>query len=116
MLEILKALTAARIRCSTESQMHDDVAAALEAGGIPFSRERDLSARDRVDFLSGATAIECKIDGSPTDVARQLIRYAESKEVDGIILVTSRTRLGHHLPNDIDGKPIRVVATWRAAL
>lgn len=114
---ILRTLSSARIRSSTEAQMHEDVAAALEDAGASFSRERQLTPQDRIDFLvAGGIGIECKIDGTPTEVARQMIRYAASREITCLILVTSRSRLGHHLPNDIHGKPVRVVTTWRNAL
>lgn len=43
-------------------------------------------------------AIECKIKGSATSVMAQLARYAESVQVDDVILVTSRR---NHLASEV---------------
>lgn len=71
-------------------------------------REVVLTARDRPDFMVGPLAIELKVKGSPADVARQLMRYAEHPSVGAILLVT--TRSSHRaMPAQMCGKPVRVL-------
>jgi hypothetical protein len=59
--------------------------------------------------------IEVKVDGRWPDVMRQLTRYAECPELDALILVTTRAK-HHHVPTDIDGKPVRLVTYVTAGL
>lgn len=81
----------------TEQAMQDAVQSLLEQEKVTFTREFAIG-RDRVDFLvdfsidteSFRIAVECKVAGGPSAVMEQLLRYAQSHHVDGIILVTSR--------------------------
>lgn len=102
---ILSILCSYQFRFAKEAQLHDAIAAALTERRITFEREVRLNERDRVDFLAGDVAIECKVDGSRIEVMRQLLRYAESPRVGSILLVTSRSR---HLPipTTLGGKPV----------
>jgi len=57
-------------------------------------------------------ALECKISGSPTSVMAQLARYAESSQVDDVLLVSSRRVLlasEAFREQAILGKPLRGV-------
>ena len=57
--------------------------------------------------MAGDFAIEIKVKGSFTDVARQIHRYALSPKVGSIVLVT--TRLNHtKFDESILGKPLYV--------
>lgn len=62
---------------------------------VPYSfvREFVISPRDRIDFFipQPRIGIECKVDGAPASVMRQLLRYAEFEWIDGLILVTMRS-------------------------
>jgi hypothetical protein len=75
---------------------------------LEFEREVKLNATDRIDFLVGTVGIECKVDGSKNAVASQLLRYAESDRISGLILVTIRNthRFGG---TELLGKPLRVM-------
>ena len=65
--------------------------------------------------MSKWTGVEIKIKGSPSSVGRQLIRYAESKAIDQLILVTGRSQLGR-LPVELLGKPLLVINLWETFL
>jgi hypothetical protein len=69
-----------------------------------------IQAKSRIDFYLPQLklGIECKVDGSKSPVARQLIRYANEEQIAGLILV-SRKR-SHALSRDsLGGKPFRFV-------
>lgn len=114
--DIAKALRAFRFIYSNEKQLQSGVARALASRGIAFEPEKDLG-RDFgiVDFMVGRIAIEVKIKGSPSAVARQLIRYCGCPDVDEIILFTGRRRLGG-LPRKLGGKKLRVLSIWATML
>ena len=62
----------------------------------------------RIDFLAGAVGIECKVDGAPAAVARQVLRYCGSGMCDdGVLLVT--TKASHRAIRGINSFPIRVL-------
>lgn len=63
--------------------------------------------RDRFDFfLDGRLVIEVKIDGSLSALTRQIVRYLAHHDVQGVIVVTSKS--SHLGLRDINGKPVRV--------
>ena len=97
---------------ATESVLHDAVQEVFQSENVEVVPERILSARDRIDFYvpDGRVGVECKIDGSATEVMRQLLRYTESPEISGIVLLTSRTK-HRNIPATLGGKPVRVVLT-----
>lgn len=80
----------------------------FEQHGFRARQEVQLSASDRVDFLVDGTAIECKVGGSQAAALRQLQRYAESDQVEDLLLVSTR-RMHTGLPTTIRGKPLQVV-------
>lgn len=114
--EIIRVLKGYKYLYSSEKVLQEAVARVLEAKGISFEREKDLGRKAGiVDFMVGRIAIEIKIKGSPSQVARQLIRYCECPDVDEILLFTGRARLGA-LPKTLAGKPVRVVGIWESFL
>jgi alkanesulfonate monooxygenase SsuD/methylene tetrahydromethanopterin reductase-like flavin-dependent oxidoreductase (luciferase family) len=112
---IAKHLRSYRFRWQDEADLQKAVHKALREGPWKVQREHRLSPRDRVDFYvrdpEGATgvAVELKVHGSPTEVARQMWRYASHDAVDGCLLVTTSHRLATGLPDALDGKPARAV-------
>jgi hypothetical protein len=101
-----------KLPMTDEKAAQVEFAAALDAAGVAHKREVQLSKRDIVDFMVGGLAIELKIKGSRTEIARQLERYAEHDRVTEIMLVTCRSIA---LPPSIGGKPVTVVhasAAW----
>lgn len=110
MLEkVIAALEGNRFRFTTEADLQEGIAGALVTEDLWFVREHVLGPHDRVDFWVGASiALEVKIDGSLSEITRQVHRYAQHADVKAIVLATSR-RLHDHLPDEISGKPVRVV-------
>lgn len=114
--EIRRVLRAVKYTYSTEKELQDGIARVLGAAGVAVDREYKL-ADDLgvIDFRVGRIGIEIKTKGSPTQVARQLIRYCKSDELDEIILVTGRVALGE-LPDQLGGKKLYVLALWGSFL
>lgn len=111
-----------------EYDLQTGIHAALVEAEIPATREVRLTdGRSRADVWSAAgfpvpagarehgICLEVKIQGSGAEVRRQLTRYANCVEVDGIILVTTRAK-HHHIPTVLNGKPVRLVSLIGAGL
>ncbi len=107
-MEIVRLLSAVRIRHSTEEQLQDGIAQVLESEGIAFEREVALTRSSRIDFMVGTVGLEVKIKGPVTAVLRQLYRYACSAETTRLVLVTTRAQ-HRRLPDMLCGKPVTVV-------
>lgn len=73
----------------TESQLQSAIEECLKQNGIAYQREFRLTEKDRPDFIVGKVAIEIKIDGSCSEVIRQLYRYAQHPDVEEILLITT---------------------------
>lgn len=113
---VVRAIRGSRYNYTHEAELQLGLARVLETAAIPFDREADLGEHGRIDFLTeGGVGIEAKIHGSPSDVARQLVGYAESGRVAALILVTGRAALGR-LPGALLGKPLIVVPLWEGFL
>jgi hypothetical protein len=110
---VLDILRSYRFRYSTEKDLQNGIAKALKGRDVLFEREKEIGSKgEAIDFLvCGGIGIEVKIKGGPSDVARQLIGYAECQEIRTVILVTGRARLGR-LPPTLQGKPVHVVSLW----
>lgn len=109
---------------ANEYDLQAGIHAALEPHVFEISPEHRLDDRDRPDFLlvagdyrwdASTIAIEVKIEGSGASVLRQLTRYAEHDLVDGILLVTTRSK-HHHIPLELNEKPVRLVSLIGAGL
>ena len=84
---------------SLQRQVHELVSEICEC-----RPEVRLNSRDRIDFLADSgVGIECKVKGSAASVVSQLLRYAESDQVNELILVTSK-RLHLAMPPFQDGE------------
>ncbi|NWA11927.1 hypothetical protein [Pseudomonas gingeri] len=73
-------------RFSSEVNLHARLATVFEAEGIEFERERIMDARNRADFWVDGIVIEVKIDGSMPEALRQVDRYINLPDVQGVIL------------------------------
>lgn len=108
-------ILAAPMTFTTEADLQEALADRLDAEaqlGNPvsgFGREVRLDGHNRIDFLvelAGThVGIEVKRAGSLADVIRQLTRYAAFTTVDELLLVTTKAS-HHHIPTEIDGKPV----------
>ena len=110
---IAAAISAVRIRLSSEDQAQADVEEALRRAGLDFEPQKVLSARDRIDVFCRGVAVEIKVKGQRTAIMRQLDRYAALEDVKAVMLVS-----GIAWPfsgGEIGGKPFRAVhlgAAW----
>lgn len=105
--ELISKLKLYKIPYTSEAEMQEAVNQVLTELGISFQREFVLSPKDRVDFLtSEGIAIECKVQGQPLAIHRQIKRYCKFKEVNAIILFTAK-HMG--VFDEINGKPAYVV-------
>jgi hypothetical protein len=93
----------------TERDLQDGIAQALYQRGVRFDREVRLTAEDRPDFMVDAIAVEVKVDGTISEITRQLHRYAQHKAVRELLLVTSLARLANQ-PEKLNGKPVAVLS------
>lgn len=90
-----------------ERELQDGLAVVL--GPLGAAREVRLGPTDRIDFLlPGGVGVEVKVDGSLPALTRQVHRYAQRAEISALLIVTSRRRLAA-LPEEMNGKPVRVV-------
>jgi hypothetical protein len=113
---LLASLRRRRFNYQSEKGLQDGVEAALRADGFKFEREFRLGDAGVIDFfVGGFLGIEIKTKGSPSEVARQLLRYAARDEVRVLALVTGRAALSA-LPTELMGKPLMVVELWRSFL
>ena len=93
---------------TNEDELQQGVFAVLETLKEPFEREYVLSKSDRVDFYfpKQKVGIEAKIDHSLSALTRQIHRYVQHEEIDGILVVSGKVRL-MNLPESINKKPVR---------
>src|SRR5947199_118923 len=101
--QLAAILQAYRIRFYSELHLQDGIAQALTQESIPFEREKQLTPKDRIDFLVGGIGVEIKIESASASVLRQLHRYAQHDLIRELLLVTSRAK---HLsiPRRMNGK------------
>lgn len=126
---VAATLRSGRFDLTTEAAMQRDIAALLtdewgEAdleGRAGWCREYRLSAEDRPDFVlqrggadGGLIAIEAKHRRArPTQVLRQLARYAAHPEVVALVLASG---VPMTTPAELGGKPLAYVGLGGAWL
>jgi hypothetical protein len=101
--QVLAVIRGHRYRYTSEDELQEGIAAALEQAGMEPLREVRLSDRDRIDILVGDVGIEVKVAGSQTHPWDQLKRYAEHEAIGSLLLVTNRW---HTMPDEVGGKPL----------
>jgi len=105
--KVLAAIRGHRFRYTNEDELQEGIAAALAASGLEPLREVSLSDSDRIDIFVDPVGIEVKVAGSQTHPWGQLKRYAEHDAIQSLVLVTNRT---YQLPDEVGGKPLRLVS------
>ena len=111
MVELLKGY---RYQVGSEAGFQRGLDEVLTLHGIPFVREHNLGrAFGRIDFYlpQEGYGIELKVKGSPSQVLRQLHRYAQSPVISALILMTGRTRLAF-APTELNGKLLLTASLW----
>jgi ethanolamine utilization microcompartment shell protein EutL len=100
-----------RFRFQNERELQDAIESVLTRAGAAHAREVDLGVGDRIDFVvEPGIGIEVKIDGSTSEVTRQVHRYLQAPELAALVVVTSRMRHALQLPREFNGKPLRALA------
>ena len=94
-----------------EYDLHQMVRDALLAAGIAPQHEYPVALRARIDFFWAGIGLEIK-RGKPTParLLPQLLRYAGSPLIQGIILISEGSV---SLPNQLLGKPLRSLCLHR---
>jgi hypothetical protein len=116
--DVADLATQYRYVIGTEAEFQDGFARVLQQHGIEHAREYDLGAGfGRIDFFLTASGIgiELKVKGSPSDVMRQLHRYAMCPRIHALVLVTVRSRLTF-TPRQINRKPLLTAAVWQTQI
>lgn len=108
--ELIRFIERRRFQLGQEVSTQDQMAEAFRAAGLPARAEVRLSARDRIDFVIGRIGLEVKVQGGKRAILRQIERYAESDELDEIVLVTN---VAMGMPAAINGKRIHVASLGR---
>lgn len=89
-----------------EYDLHNMIAAALDAAGVSYRHEVRLGPRCRIDFLAGNVGIEVKKGRVSGRLLRQQAeRYLRFDEVRALLLVTGGMA---RLPGLLNDKPVRV--------
>jgi hypothetical protein len=115
---VAKLLKGYRYNVGSECAFQRGVLDALTQSQIECEPEYDLGPGfGRIDlFLPKARiGIELKVKGSPSQILRQLYRYAQCPSVTSLLLITSRPRL-NPIPLFIHGKPLAVLSVWEGLL
>ena len=95
-------------RWADEEQLQEHLDSVLAPAG--FEREV-VAGADRFDFAAEGLVVEVKVAGSPATVLRQLLRYADRPDVEGLVLVSTKASLGA-VPAEMMGKPVAVARLW----
>jgi len=114
--DITSVIASHRYRFTSEAELQRGIARVLDEAGIAFEREHHLAPGDIVDFLIGVIGVEVKVSGGPSEITRQLMRYAASPKVEGLILVTRKMQHARAIPDELAGKPVKTVTLERSAL
>jgi hypothetical protein len=111
--EVAIALAGWRFLHADEDALQEGCQLVLQRAGYIADREVRLDARNRIDLRVVSegvrVGIEVKIAGRRDAVLRQLTRYAESDQIDALILVTTCVRHSP-MPVALNGKPLLTVA------
>lgn len=108
--ELVDILAAYDYHFGSETELHACIECALVGEDIEFEREHRLDARNRIDFYipDSRLGVEVKVEGQALAVARQLLRYASSPTIAGLVLLTTRRQHRGTIPHELGGKPIAI--------
>lgn len=109
MLEVVRTLSFYRYLCGDEMRLHAGIKKALDKHGVTYSHEVQATKADRFDFLiHDSIVIEAKIKGSISDALRQVERYCKLDQVAGVIVVAVRNWHNWEMPQEFNGKPLKL--------
>src|SRR5688572_22986240 len=116
--DVAKLLKGYRYNVGSECDFQCGVLDVLTQSQIDCESEYDLGPGcGRIDLFLPRfrIGIELKVKGSPSQILRQLYRYARCPIVTSLLLMTSRPRL-NPIPLSIHGKPLAVLSVWEGLL
>jgi hypothetical protein len=110
---IARILSRLTFEYRNERDLQIAIYGALTGVGMASEREYRLSAQDRIDFYLEFfhVGIEVKVGGNVSTLIRQLTRYAQSEEIDALVVVTNRAKHASEMPLTLNDKPVTVVRT-----
>ncbi len=102
---VLEALRAMRPPFALyEADLHRLVGERLAECGFAYEHEAKVAPGCRIDYLAGDVGVEIKKGKPrPTDLKRQLSRYAACEGIRCLVVVSWRSV---DLPREIAGKPV----------
>jgi len=107
-----------RYQIGSEIDLQRGLEQVLSQHGIAFCREYSLQPDyGRIDFYlpDYKCGVELKVKGAPSEVLRQLYRYAQSPDISALILITTRARLAI-APQNLNQKPLLTASLWETQL
>lgn len=110
--ELIALLSGRRYNRRIEVRLHAEMMQVMDEAGVAYRHEHEL-IDGRIDFFIDGIGIEAKVDGGPSAVARQLLRYAQDPTIKELILCTSIPSHGQ-LPSSMSSKPLHLVKLWQA--
>ncbi len=116
--QIAAALADIRRAPRSEKELHEWMEERFTRELIPFRCEVETGAGP-VDFAIGTVLVEVKVQGSGMEVSRQVIRYLQSMEFDGAVIVTTKAMqipIGRVACECGALKPVHVISLWRQFL
>lgn len=106
---LTQLLSGAGWTAGSEFEFQQQAKARLSRANIQF-REEHVAGSDRFDLIVGRIVLELKVKGSPNKALQQCECYARRDDVDGVILLS--TKSSHRKlcgTRSLFGKPFRVV-------
>lgn len=115
MIRNLKQLLSKKLDISNEERLQNEIEDIFIENNINYLREYNLNRHNRIDFYlpDEKIGIEIKIKGSIFKIYEQVERYAEFKEVEKIVLVSSKYV---NLPDKIKDKEAHLIHLSEAFL
>jgi hypothetical protein len=116
--QLVELIKGYRYAVGSETDFQRGIEEVLARHSIVFLREHQLGPQyGRIDFYlpEHKYGIELKVKGSPSEVLRQLHRYALSPDIAALILITGRSRLAF-APISIEGTPLLTTSLWDGQL
>jgi hypothetical protein len=99
-----------------EEEFRQLVASALVDAHLPVLGRAWISPSDRIDLLVGSVGVAFITSGGRLHVvAAQILRYANSRRLDGLVVVTT-ARILTRLPRFAAGKPLIVIYIGQAVM
>lgn len=91
----LRVLQGTSVPAVEEAVLQSAVEGLMELGGIDAVSQHPLGDAGVIDlYVPGERlGVELKVKGSVKEILRQLLRYAEHRDVDRLVLVTTSRRI-----------------------